>query len=179
MHIECGPCVLRSFRSGDEESLVRHANDRDVWLNLRDRFPHPYTFADAQGWVSFAATQTPEVNFAIDVQGAAVGGIGLILHDDIEKCSAELGYWLGREFWGKGITAAAVRAVTRYAFETFALTRVYAVPFADNAGSIRVLEKAGYRCEGRWRRSAIKDGLVKDQLVYALTDEDLRTSLPR
>lgn len=89
------------------------------------------------------------------------------------RCSAELGYWLRQEFWGKGIVTAAVRAITRHAFATLRLTRVFAVPFADNLASIRVLEKAGYTCEGRWRRSAIKEGVVKDQVVYAMTDRDV------
>ena len=174
LHLDCGLCVVRSWRPGDEDSLTRHANDRGVWLNLRDRFPHPYTRPDAEQWVRFAAGANPETNFAIAVDGEAVGGIGLMLHDDVERCSAEIGYWLGRTFWGRGLATAAVRALTAHAFATHGLTRVYALPFADNTASLRVLEKAGYRCEGRLRRSAIKDGRVRDQVVYALTDEDVR-----
>jgi RimJ/RimL family protein N-acetyltransferase len=172
MHLDCGPCILRSWRPGDEESLPTHANDRGVWLNLRDRFPHPYTLQDAEQWVQFACSQRPETNFAIDVDGQAVGGIGLILGEDVERCSAEIGYWLGREYWGKGITTAALRALTLHALQAFSLTRLFATPFADNAASIRVLEKAGYLYEGRLRRSAVKDGVVKDQLLFAMTDED-------
>jgi RimJ/RimL family protein N-acetyltransferase len=145
-----------------------------VWLNLRDRFPHPYTRPDAESWVRFAAGATPETNFAIAVDGQAVGGIGLVLHDDVERCSAEIGYWLGRAFWGRGLATAAVRGLTGHAFAAHTLTRVYALPFADNAASIRVLEKAGYQLEGRLRRAAVKDGRVRDQAVYAITDEDLR-----
>src|SRR5262249_55015448 len=85
----------------------------------------------------------------------------------------EIGYWLGRGLWGRGLATAAVRGLTAHAFRAYGLTRVYALPFADNAASLRVLEKAGYRCEGRLRRSAVKDGLVKDQVVYAVTAEDL------
>jgi RimJ/RimL family protein N-acetyltransferase len=174
VHLDCGPCVVRSWRPGDEDALARHANDRGVWLNLRDRFPHPYTRTDAESWVRFAAGQKPEVNFAIAVDGQAVGGIGLVLHDDVERCSAEIGYWLGRAFWGRGLATAAVRGLTDYAFATHALTRVYALPFADNAASVRVLEKAGYQFEGRLRRASVKDGQVRDQLLYAITDEDPR-----
>jgi RimJ/RimL family protein N-acetyltransferase len=166
--------VVRSWRPGDEDSLVRHANDRGVWINLRDRFPHPYTRPDAAHWVRFAATATPETNFAVAVDEQAVGGIGVVLHDDVERCAAEIGYWLGREFWGRGLATAAVRGLTDYAFRTHALTRVYALPFADNTASIRVLEKAGYQFEGRLRRAAVKDGQVRDQLLYAITDVDLR-----
>ena len=170
MHLDCGPCVVRSWQVGDEGSLALHANDRGVWLNLRDRFPHPYTRGDAESWARFATAQQPQTNFAIAVAGEAVGGIGLMLLEDIERCSAEVGYWLGRAFWGKGLATAALRALTAYAFTAHPLTRVYALPFADNAASIRVLEKAGYRIEGRLRRSAVKDGVVQDQLVYAVTD---------
>ena len=174
LYLSSGPCVVRSWRPGDEDALARHANDRGVWLNLRDRFPHPYTRPDAESWVRFAAGGNPETNFAIAVDGQAVGGIGLVLHDDVERCSAEIGYWLGRAFWGRGLATAAVRGLTDHAFRTHALTRVFALPFADNAASIRVLEKAGYRFEGRLRRAAVKDGQVRDQVLYALTDEDLR-----
>jgi ribosomal-protein-alanine N-acetyltransferase len=173
MELDCGSCVVRSWRPGDAESLVRNANDRGIWLALRDRFPHPYTREDAEGWIQFATSQAPGTAYAIDVGGEAVGGIGLQLRTDIERCSAEIGYWLGREYWGRGMVTAALRKVTAFALQTFSLTRVYALPFADNAASIRVLEKAGYICEGRLRRSAIKDGVVKDQVLYALTDEDL------
>ena len=174
LHLDCGCCVVRSWRPGDEESLARHANDRGVWLNLRDRFPHPYTPADAEQWVRFASTQTPETAFAIDLGGQAVGGIGVELHGDIERCAGEVGYWLGRAFWGRGLATAAVRGLTAHALGTYSLTRVYALPFADNAASCRVLEKAGYQFEGRLRRAAVKDGQVRDQAAYAITDLDLR-----
>lgn len=172
MEIDCGLCRLRPWRVGDEGSLARHADDRAIWVNMRDRFPHPYTEADAVGWIAIASRRTPPTNLAIDIHGEAVGGIGLMLHDDVERVSAEIGYWLGRAFWGRGVTSAALRAMTAYAFETFGLTRVFAVPFARNDASARVLEKAGYRREGVMRRSAVKDGEVLDQLLYAVTDRD-------
>lgn len=172
MRIEAGPCALRAWRRGDEESLVRHANDRDVWINLRDQFPHPYTPADAQAWIGFAGGQAQPTSLAIEVEAHAVGGVSLRLHDDVERVAAELGYWLGKAYWNRGIMTAAVRAMTDYGFEHFALTRVYAVPFAYNVASHRVLEKAGYVCEGVLRRSAIKDEVVTDQLLYATTDRD-------
>jgi RimJ/RimL family protein N-acetyltransferase len=172
--LDCGCCLLRPWRPGDEDSLARHANDRGVWIHLRDRFPHPYTRTDAEHWVRLASGRTPPTDFAIAVGGQAVGGIGLVLHDDVERCSAEIGYWLGREFWGRGLATAAVRGLTGYAFAAHGLTRVYALPFADNAASLRVLQKAGYRCEGRLHRAAVKDGVVHDQVLYAITDEDPR-----
>ncbi len=173
MLLDCGCCILRPWQAGDEESLATHANDRAVWLNLRDRFPHPYTRDDAEKWVRLAASKTPPTDFAVVVDGRAVGGIGLVLHEDIERCAAEIGYWLGRAYWHRGIATAAVRALTGHAFRAHTVSRVYALAFADNAASVRVLEKAGYRFEGRLRRAAIKDGVIRDQVLYALTDLDL------
>lgn len=167
MRIDCTVCVLRSWQWGDELTLTQHANNREVWLNLRDRFPHPYTPADARQWIEAVVGASPETSFAISVGDDAVGGIGFILHDDIERCSAEVGYWLGQAFWGRGIVTAALQAVTHYAFDTFELTRLYAVPFVRNPASVRVLEKAGYQCEGIMRRSAIKEGQILDQALYA------------
>jgi RimJ/RimL family protein N-acetyltransferase len=159
-------------------SLTIHANSRDIWLNLRDQFPHPYTAEDAEAWVKFASSQAQPTSLAIEVDSEAVGGVSLKLHDDVERVSAEIGYWLGQRFWSRGIMSAAVRAVTEYGFEQFSLTRVYALPFVTNVASHRVLEKAGYAREGLLRRSAIKDGIVLDQVLFAITDHDLvRTSV--
>lgn len=172
MRIDCGPCVLRPWQGGDAESLVRHANDPDVAAHMRDRFPHPYTPADAGQWLAFAAAQSPPTNFAIDVGGEAVGGSGLVLGTDIERCSAEVGYWLGRQFWGRGLAAAAVRGLARHGFREFRLTRIFATVFSGHAASARVLEKAGFRREGVLRRAAVKAGVVYDLVMYAVTDED-------
>jgi len=167
MFIDCDICQIRSWQPGDEPMLSYHANNRGIWLNLRDGFPHPYTPADAHQWIESVTGVTPETTFAITVGSEAIGGIGLILHDDIERCSAEVGYWLGQAYWGRGIVTAALTAFTQYAFKTFDLTRLYAVPFLRNTASLAVLEKAGYQREGIMRRSAIKDGQVEDQALYA------------
>lgn len=167
MKLDCGPCQLRSWQLTDAETLVKHTNNRKLWINLRDRFPHPYTQADADWWVKFASETAPTTNLAIEVDGEAVGSIGLERHTDIERCLAEVGYWLSEQHWGKGIMTAALRTFTTYAFGRFGLTRLYAVPFARNEGSVRILEKAGYQREGLMRRSAIKDGVVLDQYLYA------------
>src|SRR6476660_8619365 len=135
MEIQLGRSSLRPWMSGDEASLVLQANSRLIWRNLRDAFPHPYTLADANHWIKIANPTTPITNFAIVVEGAAVGGIGLMLKDDVFRRSAEIGYWLGEEYWGRGIVTEAVRAVTDYAFATFDLCRVYAGVFEWNHAS--------------------------------------------
>lgn len=165
--IELAKCRVRPWRESDAYSLASHANNRNVWINLRDRFPHPYVLADAHVFIRAALAAVPARMFAIAVEDHAVGGIGFTLHDDVERVSAEMGYWLGEAFWGRGIMTEALTAVTAYAVREHGLTRVFAVPFEWNPASFRVLEKAGYACEGRMHRSAIKDGRVIDQLLYA------------
>jgi len=167
MLLQLKTCEIRSWRTGDLDSLVRYADNRNIWINLRDRFPHPYTARDGQAFLKHTRTQHPETAFAIAVTGEAAGGIGFQLQGDVERVSAEIGYWLGEPFWGRGITTEALGALTEYAIATHGLTRVYAIPFASNQASCRVLEKAGYVLEGRLRRSAVKDGRVTDQLQYA------------
>ena len=174
MHLAAGNAVVRSWRKQDAGDLVPHANDRRVWRNLRDAFPHPYRIDDAERFIAMATQMSPETYFAIEVNGHAVGGVGYTLHTDVERIGAELGYWLGAEFWGRGIATSVVRAVTACAFEAHPeLCRLYAVPFAWNPASARVLEKAGYRREGTLRRSALKDGHVLDQWMYAIVREEV------
>jgi [ribosomal protein S5]-alanine N-acetyltransferase len=171
MELELPRCRIRSWRPGDEPSLARHADDREIWLNVRDRFPHPYTLADAEAWVRQVRVAEPETQFAIEVRGEAAGGIGLFLQEDVSRYSAEIGYWLGREHWGRGLMTAAVHGFTDYAFANFELCRIYANVFAWNPASCRVLERAGYQLEGRMRCAAVKDGRVVDSLLYAAVRE--------
>jgi RimJ/RimL family protein N-acetyltransferase len=174
VHLALTTCDVRSWRRSDAQSLATHANNRRIWLNLRDRFPHPYTKRDARAFIRSTAGQQPETAFAIVVRDEAVGGIGVVPNADVERVSAEIGYWLAEPLWGRGIMTEVLAAVTRHAGEAHGLTRIYALPFASNVGSRRVLEKAGYALEGRLRRSAIKDGRVIDQLQYAYIFPDQR-----
>jgi ribosomal-protein-alanine N-acetyltransferase len=168
MNRELTSAVVRSWRWSDLEAIVRHANNRNVWINLRDRFPHPYTTGDARRWLESVVGLQPETNFAIAVSDEAVGGIGFSIQYDVAFRSAEIGYWLGQEFWGRGITTEALVVVTNYAFENFDLCRLYAHVFDWNPASSRVLEKAGYTFEGRLKKSVTKDGQTIDQLMYAI-----------
>lgn len=169
MHLHLKTCELRSWQVKDLASLVEQANNRKIWINLRDGFPHPYMRRDGREFLRRMRSTRPETTFAIVVEGRAVGGIGFVLKEDVERVSAEVGYWLGEAFWGRGITTDALAAITDYAIKTHGLSRLYAVPFAWNVASCRVLEKAGYVLEARLRRSVIKDGKVTDQMQYAFT----------
>ena len=172
MQLTLETCVVRSWQLRDTASLVAHANNRRIWENLRDRFPYPYLKSHGQDFIRRVLAAQTQTSFAIDVGGDAVGGIGFMLHDDVERVSAEIGYWLGEAWWGRGICTEALRAVTGYAIEHHGLTRVFAVPYAHNTASQRVLEKSGYALEGRMRRSAVKDGVIVDQLLYAFVTPD-------
>jgi RimJ/RimL family protein N-acetyltransferase len=167
MRLTLTTCIVRPWASTDAESLHQHANNRKVSLHLRDRFPFPYERQHAATFLEWIARQPAPTVWAIEVNGEAVGGIGIEMHSDVERVSAEIGYWLGEGFWGRGIASEALHAVTAEAFKRFEITRLYAVPFADHTASVRVLEKAGYVKEGHLRQSAIKDGKVRDQALYA------------
>ena len=159
--------TIRPWAVADAESLQRHANNREVSIQLRDRFPYPYTIDHARTFVGWVTKQEAPTVWAIEVDGEAAGGIGIELHTDVERVSAEIGYWLGKAVWGRGVATEALIAVTTEVFKRFDLTRLYAVPFADHVASVRVLEKAGYVREGHLRQSAIKDGTIRDQLLFA------------
>lgn len=168
MHAFLTTCELRGWETRDLDSLVRHANNRKIWLNVRDRFPYPYLRAHGQAFIRSTREPGSEHAFAIVVGGMAVGGVGFVQQQDVERVSAEIGYWLGEEFWGRGIATEAVTAVTRHAIDTHRLTRLFATTFAHNIASARVLEKAGYTLDARLRKSAIKDGRIIDQLLYGI-----------
>jgi RimJ/RimL family protein N-acetyltransferase len=163
-------CTLRPWRPADADALVKYANNPNIARNLRDRFPHPYTLRDAKAFIHSCAAAQPPVSFAIVVHDEAVGGIGISPGSDVERFSAEIGYWLGEPFWGRGITVEAVQLMSAYAFTTCGLLRLFALPFAENRQSTRVLEKAGYTREGIMRGSAVKAGAVRDQALYALVN---------
>lgn len=172
MRIELEQATVRSFQDSDAPAIARYADNRKIWRNLRDLFPHPYALEDAQRFIAAVRDKDPETLFAIEADGAAAGAIGIVPGKDVERISAEIGYWLGEPFWGRGIMTAVVRAVTRHAIVNLGLTRIFAAPFDWNPASFRVLEKAGYVCEGHLRRSAIKDGQVIGQRLYAFVAED-------
>jgi ribosomal-protein-alanine N-acetyltransferase len=172
VEIPLSQALLRPWRSSDAASLARHADDREIWRNMRDRFPHPYTMKDATEWLAFVADVPPGTSFAIAVGGEAVGGIAFEPLADVFRVGAELGYWLGRAHWGRGITTEAVRVVTAQLFTHFDFLRAQASVFSWNPASARVLEKAGYTLEATNRRSMVKEGVVGDRWLYVRLKTD-------
>ena len=173
MNIQLGIYQIRSYEINDQNALMKYANNDKISINLRDSFPYPYTEKEAQAWISAAINQNPELNFAIANSDELIGGIGLLLQPDVYRFSAEIGYWLAEPFWGKGIASLTLLALSKYAFELYDLNRIFAGVFQGNGASMRVLEKSGFKLEGRLRNAVYKENRFKDQLMYSILREDL------
>jgi ribosomal-protein-alanine N-acetyltransferase len=169
MQLELKHCNIRPWRMDDAESIARHANNRKIWLGVRDLFPHPYTIEDAREFLQRAITEQPEMKFCVEIERVAVGGIGVHPGQDVHRHTATIGYWLGEQFWGRGIMTEAVTAVTDFCFDNFPLRRISAEVFSNNPASARVLEKAGFTFEGRLKNHVLKDRKLLDSLLYART----------
>jgi RimJ/RimL family protein N-acetyltransferase len=166
--------TLREWARSDAPRLAELANDRRIWIGLRDAFPHPYSIEDAHRFLDLALGMAPRTFFAILVSGGVAGGIGYSLRTDVERVGAEVGYWVAVQFWGRGVATAAVRQLTRLAFDRHPeLRRLYAMPYVSNLASARVLEKAGYMREGTLREAVLKDGRVMDQYMYSILRRDV------
>ncbi len=163
---------VRSLAMSDAESIARYANNRNVWINVRDQFPHPYALNDAKAFLKTQRDHNPETAWAIASEAEAIGVVGLHPQSDVYLKSAEIGYWLGEPFWGRGIASAAVKAIAEYAFLNSDALRLYAGVFEWNLASARVLEKAGFSLESRMRKAVVKDGKNIDQLMYVVLREE-------
>ncbi len=159
---------LRAWKKSDVESLVKYANNWEVAKYLTGRFPYPYTRQAGEAFIQFATSSNPIHIFAIEILGEACGAIGIHPQEDIHIKNAELGYWLGEPFWGKGIMTNAVKEMIEFGFNTYAINRIFARPFGTNIGSQRVLEKAGFTLEGRFEKTIWKKDRFEDELIYAI-----------
>jgi RimJ/RimL family protein N-acetyltransferase len=159
---------LRPWTMEDLDSLVRHANNFNIAKNMTDSFPHPYSEENGKGFIAFATKDDPIHIFAIEVDGEAVGGIGLHPQADIHRKNLELGYWLSEKYWGLGIVPRAIKQMVEFGFNTYDVSRIFARPYGTNLASQRVLEKSGFVLEGRFEKSLFKNGEYVDELVYAV-----------
>jgi RimJ/RimL family protein N-acetyltransferase len=169
MNLYIGKYIIRDWRIDDAPSIAKYANNRKIWINLRDGFPHPYQLSDAENFIAKVAKQNPRTVFAIANNKEAIGSIGLMLGEDVHRFTAEMGYWLAEPFWNKGIMSEVVDSFAEFALEEFKLQRIFAEPYTSNPASARVLEKAGFVLEGKLRSSVFKDGKILDQFLYAKT----------
>lgn len=166
--------VIRELVYSDCESLAENANNEKVWNNLMDHFPHPYTPNDALAYINMVkAVSGWPMHFAIEMDGKAVGCIGFSSEGDVERVTAEVGYWLGEKYWGHGIMAKVVEDITRYAFMHFHYEKLYAIVFSYNPASMHVLQKAGYRLEAVLRKAAVKNGQLIDFYQFCRMREEI------
>lgn len=190
MIIKCDKCILRKWKYFDLRNLIKNANNHKIAINMRDGFPYPYTVDAGKQWIEFAGNN--DSIFAIAINNEVVGSIGLNIGEDIERLSAEVGYWLGEDYWGKGIVSSALKGIVEYGFNDLELSksskienlyaskisdfrsleRIFAVPLEHNIASRRVLEKNGFVLEGILRNSVIKSGKIYNQALYARIRED-------
>lgn len=163
-------CRIRKWELADATDLAMAVSNKNIQNNLRDGLPYPYTEQDGADYISamLSADENETFAFAITVEDKVVGSIGVFRQGNIHRLTAELGYYLAEEYWGRGIMTEAVRQICQYVFEKSDIIRIYAEPFAYNAASCRVLEKAGFQYEGTLRNNAVKNGKVIDMKMYSL-----------
>ncbi len=159
---------LRSWTMDDLDSLVENANNYHIARFMTDEFPFPYSLKDGVHYINVIANSGDNTDFAIEINHRAVGSIGIHPQTDIMKRNAELGYWLGEKYWGQGIITQAVKEVVDFAFDNYAIRRVYARPFGTNLASQKVLEKNGFKLEAKIEQSIFKNGEYFDELIYAI-----------
>jgi RimJ/RimL family protein N-acetyltransferase len=161
-------CRLRPYAAGDAHALRAAADDPAVSRWMTAGFPSPYTLEDARAWLALATFDDPPNNFAIEADGRFAGGIGLLPQSGERDGTATFGYWLAREFWGRGIATDAARTLARHAFAERGVHRLEAMVFEPNVASARVLEKAGFVREGLLRDAYVqRDGARCHGFLYA------------
>ena len=167
-------CKIRKWKLSDAKDLTKALSNRKVQDNLRDGLPYPYLEQDANDYISsmLSANENDTFAFAITIDDKAIGSIGVFRQQNIHRQTAEMGYYIAEEYWGKGIMTEAVKQICEYVFEHSDIIRIYAEPFSCNMGSCRVLEKAGFQYEGTLRSNAIKNGKVMDMKMYSLLREE-------
>ena len=161
---------IRKWELADAKDLATALSNRKILDNLRDGLPYPYTEQDGKDFIAamLAADENSTFAFAITLDGKVIGSIGAFRQENIHKHTAELGYYIAEEHWGKGIMTEAVKQLCDYVFSHTDMIRIYAEPFAYNIGSQRVLEKAGFQYEGTLRNNAVKNGKILDMKMYSI-----------
>jgi ribosomal-protein-alanine N-acetyltransferase len=158
--------VLREWKKSDSTALAKIANNKKIWDNVRDRLPYPYTEQDAKEWLALVKKQKIVTTFCIEADGELAGSIGFTLKEDVYRKSAEIGYFIGENFWDQGIATEAIRQLVSYIEKNFDLVRIYAEVFEYNKASMKVLEKNGFYLESIRKKAAIKNNIVINDFVW-------------
>ena len=159
---------LRKFTTADAPALSKYANNRKIADRLTDQFPHPYTLEHALNFIKNVANSPHNLVFTISINGEACGGIGLHPKTDVDRLNAELGYWLAEPYWGKGIVTNAIQQIVEIGFNKLPIQRIFARPYGSNEASKHVLEKAGFKLEGKFDKTLIKNNILEDEYIYAI-----------
>ncbi len=169
-------CRIRKWELSDAKDLAAALSNKKVQDNLRDGLPYPYTEQDGKEFISamLSADESETFAFAITVDNMVIGSIGIFRQGNIHRQTAELGYYIAEEYWGKGIMTEAVKQICEYVFAKSDIIRIYAEPFAYNIASCRVLEKVGFQYEGTLRSNAVKNGRVIDMEMYSLLKAEIK-----
>ena len=162
---------LRELYLSDKSQLAKLVNNKNIWVNLRDTFPFPYGESDAESFINSVTEEKPKQNFGIEYNGDLCGVIGIIIQKDVYRKSAEIGYWIGEPYWGKGIATKAIKLITKYGFENLKLLRIHAGIFEFNIASMKALEKNGYKKEGVFKKAIFKNDKVFDEHKYFKLNE--------
>lgn len=168
-------CKIRKWKLSDAKDLAIALSNRKVQDNLRDGLPYPYTEQDGKDYIldMLSANEDDTFAFAITVDNKVVGSIGVFRQGNIHRQTAELGYYVAEEYWGKGIMTEAVKQICECVFDKSDIIRIYAEPFVYNIASCRVLEKAGFQYEGTLRSNAVKNGKAIDMKMYSLLKTEI------
>lgn len=161
---------IREWKLSDSTEIVNMLSNHDILDNLRDGIPYPYTQTDAENFINemISADKTKTFAFAIEYEGKCVGSIGVFRQSNIHSRTGELGYYVSKDYWGKGICTSAVKLICNHIFSNTDIIRIFAEPFDYNAASCRVLEKAGFQFEGTLRSNAVKNGKIIDMKMYSI-----------
>lgn len=159
--------ILRAWQKEDAQALAAIANNKNIWNNVLDDFPSPYTVMDALQWINRESNAKPITKFAIEYNNKLVGGIGVLKYEDIYKCSMELGYFIGEPYWGLGMATKAINCITKIIEkENKEVSRIFARVFEHNKASMKALQKAGFYLEGIQKKAAIKNNQFIDLFVW-------------
>ncbi|MGV8172270.1 MAG: GNAT family N-acetyltransferase [Candidatus Woesearchaeota archaeon] len=172
LNIECDGFSVRELQLSDAERLAEIGNDINIAKNMIDLFPHPYTVEDAKEWIE-TNRDLQKYDYAIVVDGKLAGCIGYCIHDKDKIHTASIGYWLGKEYWGRGIMTKVIKVIIKHLFEKFPIERIDAQVYTWNPASAKALEKAGFTFEGTSRMSTLKAGIVVDEWIYSIIRKDL------